>query len=73
MAGMSIPLILGGQVLMETVFSIPGMGRLAVSALFSRDYAISQGVILIMALAVLLTNLVVDISYGWLDPRMRYE
>lgn len=73
LAGMSIPMILGGQVLMETVFGIPGMGRLAVNALFSRDYAITQGVILIMATMVLVTNLIVDISYGWLDPRVRYN
>jgi peptide/nickel transport system permease protein len=73
LAGMSIPMILGGQVLMETVFSIPGMGRLAVNALFSRDYAITQGVMLIMASAVLLVNLIVDISYAWLDPRVRYD
>jgi peptide/nickel transport system permease protein len=73
LAGMSIPLILGGQVLIETVFGIPGMGRLAVNALFSRDYAITQGVILIMATMVLLSNLAVDISYGWLDPRVRYD
>jgi len=73
LAGMSIPMILGGQVLIETVFGIPGMGRLAVNALFSRDYAITQGVILIMATMVLLSNLVVDISYGWLDPRVRYD
>jgi ABC-type dipeptide/oligopeptide/nickel transport system permease component len=58
---------------METVFGIPGMGRLAVNALFSRDYAITQGVILIMATMVLLSNLIVDISYGWLDPRVHYN
>ncbi len=73
LAGMSIPLILGGQVLIETVFGIPGMGRLAVTALFSRDYAIVQGIVLVIAVFVVLSNLVVDISYGWLDPRIRYD
>lgn len=73
LAGMSIPMILGGAVLIENVFSIPGMGRLATEALFSRDYAITQGVALLMAIAVVLSNLVVDISYGWLDPRVRYD
>jgi len=72
LAGMGIPHIFGGQVLIETVFNIPGMGRLAVDALFSQDYAIVQGVVLIMSAAVVLANLVVDISYGWLDPRVRY-
>lgn len=73
LAGMGIPMILGGQVLIETVFNIPGMGRLAVDALFSKDYAIVQGVVLIMSLLIVLSNLLVDISYGWIDPRVRYE
>lgn len=72
LAGMGIPMILGGQVLIETVFNIPGMGRLAVDALFSQDYAIVQGVALVMSTIVVLSNLTVDISYGWLDPRVRY-
>jgi peptide/nickel transport system permease protein len=73
LAGMSIPIIIGGEVLIETVFGIPGIGRLAVQALFSRDYAIVQGIVLIMAVFVIFCNLVVDISYGWIDPRIRYD
>jgi peptide/nickel transport system permease protein len=73
LAGMGIPMILGGQVLIETVFNIPGMGRLAVEALFTKDYAIVQGFILIISFVVVLSNLMVDISYGWIDPRVRYE
>lgn len=73
LAGMGIPMILGGQVLIETVFNIPGMGRLAVNALFSQDYAVTQGVILIMSTVIVLSNLLVDLSYGWIDPRVRYE
>jgi peptide/nickel transport system permease protein len=73
LAGMGIPMILSGQVLIETVFNIPGMGRLAVNALFTKDYAIVQGVVLIMSMVVVFANLLVDISYGWLDPRIRYE
>jgi peptide/nickel transport system permease protein len=72
-AGMSIPMLLGGSAVIETVFAISGMGRLAVDALFARDYPIVQGVILIMAVAVVLSNLLVDVSYGWLDPRIRYD
>jgi peptide/nickel transport system permease protein len=71
LAGMSIPL--GGEVLIETVFGIPGMGRLAVNALFSRDYAIVQGIVLVVAVLVVMCNLIVDISYAWLDPRIRYD
>jgi len=73
LAGMQFRLMLGGQVIIETVFNIPGMGRLAVEALFSQDYALVQGVILIISFIVVLTNLIVDISYGWFDPRIRYD
>lgn len=73
LAGMSIPIIIGGQVLVETVFGIPGIGRLSVDALFTRDYPIIQGIILIIAVLVVVCNLLVDISYGWLDPRIRYN
>jgi len=73
MVGLTIPHIFGGQVLIETVFNIPGMGRLAVEALFSQDYAIVQGIVLIIAAVVVMANLLVDISYGWIDPRVRYE
>jgi peptide/nickel transport system permease protein len=70
--GMSLSHILGGSVLIETVFSIPGMGRLSVEAVLSQDYAIIQAVILLSAVMVVLANLLVDITYGWLDPRIRY-
>jgi peptide/nickel transport system permease protein len=72
-AGMGIPVLLGGSVLIETVFSIPGMGRLAVSSLMSQDYPYVQAITLIMAGVVVLSNLLVDIIYGWLDPRVRYS
>lgn len=73
MAGMAIPRIFGGQVLIETVFNIPGMGRLAVDALFTQDYAVVQGTVLVIAVIVVLSNFVVDVSYGWIDPRVRYQ
>jgi len=72
LAGIGLSLILGGSVLVETVFNIPGMGRLGVEAVFSQDYAIIQAIILIMAVMIVTVNLLVDISYGWLDPRVRY-
>ncbi len=62
--------LLGGAVLTETIFALPGMGRLAVDAILSRDFPTMQGAVLLMALAVLLANLVVDLMYGALDPRM---
>jgi peptide/nickel transport system permease protein len=71
--GMSLSYIIGGSVLIETVFNIPGMGRMAVNAVFSHDYPVVQGFILLIAIVVLTVNLIVDISYGWLDPRIRYR
>lgn len=70
--GVTLTVIVGGSVLVETVFSIPGMGRLAVEALFSQDYAVVQAVILVISIFVLVINLLIDLSYGWLDPRVRY-
>ncbi len=70
--GMSLANIVGGSVFIETVFSIPGMGRLAVEGLFSQDYTVVQGCILIAGTVVLMANLLIDLSYGWLDPRVRY-
>jgi peptide/nickel transport system permease protein len=70
--GMLIRSIFGGQVLIETVFNIPGMGRLAVDAVMAQDYAVVQGVSLLIVIVVLFANLIVDLSYGWLDPRIRY-
>lgn len=71
--GMTISNLLGGSVLVETVFNIPGMGRLATEAVFIQDYMILQGVILVIAGVVALGNLLVDVAQGWLDPRIRYE
>jgi peptide/nickel transport system permease protein len=72
LVGMQIRVIIGGQVLIESVFNIPGMGRLAVEGLQNQDYAIVQGVILIIAVFTTLLNLIVDISYGYIDPRIRH-
>jgi peptide/nickel transport system permease protein len=73
LSGLGLSGIIGGSVLIETVFNIPGMGRLAVTAMLNQDYPVTQGVILFFAAMVLLTNLIVDLSYGWLDPRVQYQ
>jgi peptide/nickel transport system permease protein len=73
LTGIGLSHILGGSVLIETVFNIPGMGRLGVEAIQSQDYAIIQAIILFTAVMVVLVNLIVDITYGWLDPRIRYS
>jgi peptide/nickel transport system permease protein len=70
--GMHIGHILGGEVLVETVFNIQGVGRLSVDGVMNLDYAVVQAVIFVMAIMVVFANLLVDISYGWLDPRVRY-
>jgi peptide/nickel transport system permease protein len=71
--GTSFGMIVGGAVLIETVFNIPGMGRLAVTSVVNQDYPYVQGVTLIVAAVVVLANLVVDIINGWLDPKIRYD
>jgi peptide/nickel transport system permease protein len=73
MKGMTLAAIVGGSVIIETVFSITGMGRLAVEGLFAQDYTIVQGCLLIAGTVTLCANLLVDLSYGWLDPRIRYR
>jgi peptide/nickel transport system permease protein len=64
--------IVAGSVVVETVFVIPGMASLLVNGMLAQDYPVVQGVILVVAVAVVLANLVVDIVYGWLDPRISY-
>jgi peptide/nickel transport system permease protein len=72
LVGMAVPLLLGGAVLIEQVFAIPGMGRLAVDSINRQDYPYVQAISLIMAGAVVFSNLAVDLAYGWIDPRIRY-
>ena len=72
MLGMQVRMVFGGSVLIETVFNVPGFGRLMVQSVTSHDYLIVQAGILIIAAIVIVANLLVDISYGWLDPRIRY-
>jgi peptide/nickel transport system permease protein len=71
--GTQVRILVGGSVLVETVFNIPGMGRLLVSGTFNKDFLIMQGGVILMGTAVCLANLLVDISYGWLDPRVKYD
>jgi peptide/nickel transport system permease protein len=71
--GIQLRTLVGGSVLVEKVFNIPGMGRLLVDSVMSKDFIIVQTCTLIIAAVVLLANLIVDISYGWLDPRIRYQ
>jgi len=73
LSGMGLSMIIGGTVIIETVFNIPGMGRLAVTSVLNQDYPYVQGIILIVSTFVMLVNLLVDLTYGWLDPRIRFS
>ncbi len=71
--GTQLAVLLGGTVIMEQIFSIPGMGRNLIDAINHRDYPLVQGVVFLMATIFLVTNLLIDILYAWLDPRIRYR
>ena len=70
--GIQFGTLIGGAVITEYVFALPGVGRLVVDAVFARDYPLVQGVVLLIAIGFIVSNLTVDIMYGWLDPRIRY-
>lgn len=71
--GLQLGFLLGGVIVVEILFAWPGIGRLAFLAVGDRDFTVLQGTVLYIALMFLLINLVVDILYGWLDPRVRYD
>lgn len=73
MLGMQVRVAFGGSVIIETVFNVPGFGRLMVESVFAQDYQIVQGGVMILALLIIIVNLFIDISYAWLDPRIRYS
>jgi peptide/nickel transport system permease protein len=70
--GITMAILIGGAVVTEIVFNIPGLGRLIISAILRRDYPVVQGVVLVTAAAYMLINLVVDMVYAFIDPRIRY-
>ena len=71
--GLQLGAVLTGTIITETIFAWPGVGRLLIQAINFRDYPLVQGCILFIALTYVLVNLLVDLAYGWLDPRIRYE
>lgn len=73
MIGLQLPVMIGGAVIVEYLFQIPGMGALIVEAVNIRDYPLVSGANLVMAAFVLVINIGVDLSYAWLDPRIRYR
>jgi peptide/nickel transport system permease protein len=71
--GLEVGVLLGGAVLVETVFNIPGIGRLAYQSIQSSDFPVIQGTVLLAALFIIVANIVVDVAYAYLDPRVRYS
>ncbi|MDE0446598.1 MAG: ABC transporter permease [Spirochaetaceae bacterium] len=70
--GLQLPILVGGAVIMENIFNLPGLGRLMLTALTDRDYPVISGINLFFATVVVAINLVIDLVYGYLDPRVRY-
>ena len=73
LVGLQLPILVGGSVIMENIFNLPGLGRLMLAALTDRDYPMVSGVNLVFGTAVVGVNLMVDLLYGYLDPRARYQ
>jgi len=73
MVGLTFGMLMGGAIVTETIFSWPGVGALAVGAIYNRDVFLVQAVVVVSSLVFVLINLLVDLFYGWLDPRIRYS
>jgi len=71
--GMQLPIVIGGSVIVESIFNLPGLGRYALDALIERDYPVIAGVNLVFAVVVVGSNLLIDLVYPYLDPRVRYS
>ena len=73
LCGLQVPILVGGSVIMENIFNLPGLGRLLLDALNDRDYPVVSGINLFFGTAVMVINLLIDLIYAFLDPRVRYE
>ena len=73
LAGFEVVILMGGLVVIEQVFTLPGIGNLLIQAVAGRDYPVVQAIVMFIAVIVLVANLVVDILYSWFDPRIRYS
>ena len=71
--GLQMAALIGGSVIIETIFNLQGIGLFFINSIFSRDYPVIQGMVLFIAIVFLMMNLIVDLSYGFLDPRIRYS
>jgi peptide/nickel transport system permease protein len=73
MIGLLLPILIGGTVVIEQIFCLPGIGRLLLTAIQMRDYPMLSGVNVLTAGFILICNLLVDLTYAWLDPRIQYR
>jgi peptide/nickel transport system permease protein len=73
LVGLTLPNVFGGAVITETIFQWPGIGMLYIQAVRARDYNLTMGISFFSALLILLSNLLTDVAYAWVDPRIRYE
>ena len=73
LVGLQLPILVGGSVIMENIFALPGLGRLMLNALENRDYPVVSGINLLFGTAVVVGNMLIDLAYAFLDPRIRYE
>ena len=71
--GLYIPILVGGTIVIEQIFALPGMGLLLFEAINQRDYPIITGFMLVIGIFILFVNLIVDLSYGYLDPKVRFQ
>jgi peptide/nickel transport system permease protein len=71
--GLQMPIVLGGTVVIEQIFSLPGIGRLLLDAVADRDYIMVSGIMFVYAIGLVLINLIIDITYAYLDPRIHYK
>jgi peptide/nickel transport system permease protein len=71
--GLQLPIVVGGAVIIESIYSIPGIGRYYIASINQLDYPVIQGIVLIVAVVVVFANLLVDVTYSILDPRIRYS
>ena len=71
--GSQLPILVGGAVVEEQIFALPGIGRYLIDAINRRDYPIISGVNLVLATFILICNLIIDLTYAWLDPRVQYR
>ena len=72
MIGLSLVILIGNAIVTESVFNIPGVGRLVVDAVLKRDYPVIQGLVIALSFTYIIINLIIDILYAMLDPRIRY-